>query len=122
MASSVEKLAKDEGDLWDSGKVVSDQSIHVPYVGRELTSRLPCFWKVRIDDKDGKVPTSGAAREVTTQAVSNYKNSEKDDLTYLVDLGKFPFATCDGLHPTAAGHQAIYETALPAFDAILRKA
>jgi hypothetical protein len=66
------------------------------------------------------VPTSGAAREVTTLALNNYQQSEKDDRAYLVDLGKFPFSTCDGLHPTAAGHRTIYETALPAFDAILK--
>ena len=67
------------------------------------------------------VPTSGAAREVTTLALNNYKQSEKDDRAYLVDLGKFPFSTCDGLHPTTAGHRTIYETALPAFDAILKE-
>lgn len=66
------------------------------------------------------VPTSGTAREVTTQAVNNYKQSEKDSLAYLVDLGKVSFATCDGLHPTTAGHRKIYESALPAFDAILK--
>jgi hypothetical protein len=66
------------------------------------------------------VPTSGAAREVTTQAVNHYKDSEKDDRAYLVDLGSFPFATCDGLHPTSAGHRTIFETALPAFDAIVK--
>ncbi len=66
------------------------------------------------------VPTSGAAWEVTTLALNNYKQSEKDDRAHLVDLGKFPFSTCDGLHPTTAGHRTIYETALPAFDAILK--
>jgi len=74
--------------------------------------------------KDAKlivmIPTSGAAMEVTTQALNNYKNSEKDNLAYLVDLGKFTFGTCDGLHPTAAGHQTIFKTAIPAFDAILK--
>ena len=53
--------------------------------------------------------------------VMDYKQSEKDDRAYLVDLGKFPFSTCDGLHPTTAGHRTIYETALPAFDAILKE-
>ncbi len=67
------------------------------------------------------IPTSGAAREVTTQAWNNYKQSAKDGRAYLVDLGKFPFATCDGLHPTAAGHRTIYEAALPALDAILKE-
>lgn len=54
VASSPEKLAKDEGDLWDSGQAVSEQSINVPYAGKELGSQDRCFWKVRIYDKDGK--------------------------------------------------------------------
>jgi alpha-L-rhamnosidase len=54
VASSAEKLAKDTGDLWDSGKVASSQSIHVNYVGAALKSRQECFWKVCVWDKDGK--------------------------------------------------------------------
>ena len=48
VASTPDLLAKDQGDLWDSGKVVSDQSIQVEYVGRPLESRMRCFWKVRV--------------------------------------------------------------------------
>ena len=33
-ASSEALLAKDKGDLWDSGKVASDQSIQVEYEGK----------------------------------------------------------------------------------------
>lgn len=55
VAGTREKLAADEGDLWDSGKVTGDQSIHVEYVGRPLHSRQCCFWKVRVWDKDGCV-------------------------------------------------------------------
>ena len=53
VASSQELLAKDKGDLWDSGKVVSDQSIQVEYAGKPLESRVRCHWKVRVWDKDG---------------------------------------------------------------------
>ncbi len=42
-------------DLWDSGKVVSDQSVRVRYAGKALASGQACFWKARIWDKDGKV-------------------------------------------------------------------
>jgi len=55
VASSEERLQSDEGDLWDTGKVVSDKSIHVPYKGRELKSRMRCHWKVRVWDKNGKI-------------------------------------------------------------------
>jgi alpha-L-rhamnosidase len=54
LASSETLLKKDKGDLWDSGKVASDQSIQVEYAGKPLESRMVCHWKVRVWDKDGK--------------------------------------------------------------------
>ncbi|WP_114782522.1 glycoside hydrolase family 78 protein [Botryobacter ruber] len=47
VASSPEKLAKNEGDLWNSGKVQSDQSVHVVYAGAPLKSRKEAYWKVK---------------------------------------------------------------------------
>ncbi len=55
VASSLETLETDKGDLWDSGKVFSDQSIQVPYAGKPLTARAQCFWKVRVWDRTGGV-------------------------------------------------------------------
>jgi len=55
VASSVEKLKADQGDLWDSGKVNSDRSIQENYAGKSLTSNEQCFWKVCVWDKDGNV-------------------------------------------------------------------
>ena len=55
VASSAEMLAKDQGDLWDSGKVASDRSIQVAYEGKPLASRARCFWKVRVCDDSGQV-------------------------------------------------------------------
>ena len=54
VASSNELLEKNQGNLWDSGKVSSGESIHIIYKGKELTSFMSCFWKVRVWDKDGK--------------------------------------------------------------------
>ena len=53
VASSPKLLRKNKGDLWDSRKVISDQSVHVPYAGEVLSSRNECHWKVRMWDKDG---------------------------------------------------------------------
>jgi alpha-L-rhamnosidase len=53
VASSPEKLAADEGDLWDSGKVASNQSKQIIYGGRPLESRQQCYWKVRLWDAAG---------------------------------------------------------------------
>src|SRR5579862_9567700 len=54
VASSAAGLKANAGDLWDSGKVDSDQSIQVLYAGKPLTANEPCFWKVRVWDQDGK--------------------------------------------------------------------
>jgi alpha-L-rhamnosidase len=53
-ASSEALLKSDSGDLWDSGKVASDQTLHVVYAGKALNSCQRCYWKVRVWDKDGK--------------------------------------------------------------------
>ena len=57
VASTPEKLAADQGDLWDSGQVASDQSTQIVYAGKPLASRMQCYWKVRLWDADGK-PTA----------------------------------------------------------------
>ncbi len=33
VSSSLERLAKDEGDRWDSGEVASGESVHIAYAG-----------------------------------------------------------------------------------------
>jgi alpha-L-rhamnosidase len=48
VASTPELLAQDKGDLWDSGKVKSDDNSQVEYAGKPLASRMRCFWKVRV--------------------------------------------------------------------------
>jgi len=50
VASSKDKLAHDEGDLWDSGKVASAQSIDVAYGGKPLATSRRYWWKVRMWD------------------------------------------------------------------------
>ncbi len=52
VASALEVLAQDKGDLWDSGKVESDTTIQIPYSGRPLKSSQQVFWKVRVWDND----------------------------------------------------------------------
>jgi alpha-L-rhamnosidase len=55
VAGTADNLEAGQGDLWDSGKVNSGQSIQVSYAGRPLVSNQPCFWKVRVWDKAGNV-------------------------------------------------------------------
>lgn len=53
-ASSAEALAADRGDLWDSGKVASDETTFIRYAGARLASLQAVFWKVRAWDRDGR--------------------------------------------------------------------
>ncbi len=52
VATSETNLAKP--DLWDSGKVESNESNRIKYAGKPLKSRTECFWQVRVWDKNGK--------------------------------------------------------------------
>ena len=54
VSTSERALEAGAGDLWDSGKVPSGQSIHVVYRGRPLTSSVAAFWKVQVWDQDGR--------------------------------------------------------------------
>jgi alpha-L-rhamnosidase len=54
VASSESLLKQNRGDLWDTGKVLSDQSVLVAYQGKPLTSGMQCFWKVRVWGMDQK--------------------------------------------------------------------
>jgi alpha-L-rhamnosidase len=54
VASTPAVLQKDQGDLWDSGRVVSGQSTWVEYGGRKLGSGQQAYWKVRVWSDAGK--------------------------------------------------------------------
>lgn len=54
VASSEALLRQDRGDLWDSGRVLSDQSQHVIYQGALIPPRTTVYWKVRVGDRDGR--------------------------------------------------------------------
>lgn len=53
VASTLEKLNSNDGDLWDSKKISSDQSINIIYNGEILSSGMQCFWKVKVWDGIG---------------------------------------------------------------------
>ena len=72
VASSEEKLAKDVGDLWNSGKVGSDKNVLVEYAGVPLKSRMVCYWKV-------KVWTSGGVSEWSKPAFWSMGLLNSDD-------------------------------------------
>lgn len=63
VAGSQSLLNRNQGDVWDSGKVVSEQSIQIPYRGMSLEPSRQYFWKVRTwDTNDTPSPWSKPAK------------------------------------------------------------
>jgi len=62
VATTIEKLNANTGDLWDSGNINSDASIQVAYKGKPLKSQIACFWKVKITTNKGESAWSKPAQ------------------------------------------------------------
>ena len=52
-ARSVLQLDNDSGELWDTGRVSSRQTLNIEYCGEALLSGQRVWWKVRSYDSDG---------------------------------------------------------------------
>src|SRR5580692_10022255 len=57
VASKAEMLAGGKGDVWDSGRVESSDSLGVPYGGPALRPSKRYYWRVLLWDEDGKALT-----------------------------------------------------------------
>ncbi|MGC9086716.1 MAG: family 78 glycoside hydrolase catalytic domain [Thermoproteota archaeon] len=55
VSDSISSLCKDMGNIWDSKKVNSNESINVVYNGKRLESDKTYYWKVRVWDREGRM-------------------------------------------------------------------
>lgn len=62
VASSRVLLDKNQGDIWNSGKVQSPHSVLVPFAGKPLQSRHEYFWKVKAFTNKGETSWSEPAK------------------------------------------------------------
>ena len=60
-AATLDELSSGHADLWDSGSVETDQSVHVVYDGVPLQARQRVYWIVRVWDETGASTTSEPA-------------------------------------------------------------
>jgi len=54
VGSRIDNLEKNEADMWDSGKVMSNESINVNYGGKALKPSRSYWWRVRTWNKEGE--------------------------------------------------------------------
>jgi len=73
VASSHEKISMEEGDMWDSGKTESSESVNVAYNGSQLEPGRVYFWKVKIWDNSGaESPYSKICMFKTAEIMQDY--------------------------------------------------
>ncbi len=61
VASSIDNLENDKGDVWNSGKVSTDMSLWIPVAGVTLVTNHPYFWKVKVWTNKGESSWSSVA-------------------------------------------------------------
>ncbi|MCE5280098.1 MAG: family 78 glycoside hydrolase catalytic domain [Planctomycetaceae bacterium] len=75
VASTSAKLDADQGDLWDSGRVESDQFVNIPYAGATLVSAQRCWWKVCVCDDAGETWSEPARFEMGLLSASDWQGT-----------------------------------------------
>ncbi len=107
IASNRDFLMIDSTDLWNSGKVDSDQSANILYDGKQLEPGKLYFWKVKTWDNHGKesgfsktsaFKTANKLTNYTTDRYPIQKQDEYpvkidriDEVRYFADFGKASF-------------------------------
>lgn len=110
VASSKAIIDANNGDVWDSGQVRSNNSTDVEYSGTPLSIGKTYYWKVRIWDDENRQVDYSETQAFTTGKSDNYIGStenkyiitkvnpakfEKRGDVYFMDFGKAAFATID---------------------------
>ena len=73
LASEPEFCQKEIGDLWDSGRIESSASSHIPYEGEELMSCQKYYWRVRWWNSAGEVSPYSEVASLSTGFMGSTK-------------------------------------------------
>jgi len=72
VASDAKMLAQNQGDMWDSGRTVSDNSTAVQYAGKPLQPSTVYYWKVQTWSNHGEEsPFSESKTFITAATLDN---------------------------------------------------
>ena len=81
VASTLENLNANKADLWDSGKVTSNESVNIIYNGKKLEDRQNAFWKVIVWTNKGEIKSDETAH--FSIGILTYCRLEIDTLDWL---------------------------------------
>jgi len=80
VSESKDSLISNKGEIWDSGKILSDSSVFVKYKGRKLKKDTRYYWKVKVWINRGESLWSEIA--YWHQGLMNYKDWAADWAPY----------------------------------------
>ena len=66
VSSGIEKINNNIGDLWDTGKIMSNNSINIPYAGKKTEPNKIYFWKVKIWNNHGEESSFSSIQQFKT--------------------------------------------------------
>ncbi len=121
VASTIESLNNNVGDVWNSQQVKDKVSANIIFRGNELKSNLKYFWKVRIWDalnRTGEYSSAQmfqiAEKEQNTNIQNQLQKSiikpqvlTKNGNVYFVDFGKHAFGTVELTYESKADSKLI---------------
>jgi hypothetical protein len=117
VSDDINALSRNEGNVWDSKKIKSGNSIMVPYGGKFLQSTKKYFWKVMVWDGSGK---SSAWSEISSWQMG-LLNPEDWGNAKWIGMEDFPesMAVVPGIHGNGdnLNHKGIQRPTIP----LLRK-
>lgn len=111
VASSLPSIQANQGDMWDSGRVKSAQSVGVKYAGKPLSPDTTYYWRVRTWSDTGQMSPYSQVQTFHTGALDgSYVTTRYPQATtvvepvrvvatgdgdYFVDFGKAAFGTIE---------------------------
>ncbi len=53
VSNNIKDIQQGKGNIWQTGKIVSNENLHIEYKGEALTSFTKNYWRVKVYDKKG---------------------------------------------------------------------
>ena len=75
VSSGEDRIQNEQGDMWNSGKMESDQSINISYAGKPLQPNSSYWWKVRTWDQNGVVSAYSNPQRFNTSDFDDIERS-----------------------------------------------
>lgn len=100
VASSTCQFSSDSADCWDSGKIMTGQSINIQYGGKPLLPHHSYWWRVRTWGKSGVCSPWSEPQKFNTSAFDTQKNWPGESKWIKLSNGKGGhFWTAEERHP-----------------------